>query len=151
MSKHKHLTLDERYQIQRSLGEGLSFRAIASLIGKDCTTISKEIRAHILFEAKGAPYRPFNDCLNRRRCSHFADLCSPCSRKRKTKCSFCGKGCRNCPDYRKEDCLLLRPPLMSAMAVRIETNVPWKNISMMPKAPSRNMSKSALNPVPDST
>lgn len=110
MSKHKHLTLDERYQIQRSLGEGLSFRAIASLIGKDCTTISKEIRAHILFEAKGAPYRPFNDCLNRRRCSHFADLCSPCSRKRKTKCSFCGKGCRNCPDYRKEDCLLLRNP-----------------------------------------
>ena len=110
MSKHKHLTLDERYQIQRSLGEGLSFRAIASLIGKDCTTISKEIRAHILFEAKGAPYRPFNDCLNRRRCSHFGDLCSPCSRKRKTKCSFCGKGCRNCPDYRKEDCLLLRNP-----------------------------------------
>lgn len=92
MSKHKHLTLDERYQIQRSLGEGLSFRAIASLIGKDCTTISKEIRAHILFEAKGAPYRPFNDCLNRRRCSHFGDLCSPCSRKRKTKWQFLRQG-----------------------------------------------------------
>ena len=59
MSKHKHLTLDERYQIQRSLGEGLSFRAIASLLGKDCTTISKEIRAHILFEAKGGSLPAF--------------------------------------------------------------------------------------------
>ena len=65
MSKNKHLTLDDRYSIECGLNKRLSFKAIGAKIDKDCTTVSKEIRSHIVFEKKGAPYRPFNDCLNR--------------------------------------------------------------------------------------
>ena len=65
MSKNKHLTLDDRYSIEHGLNKRLSFKAIGAEIDKDCTTVSKEIRSHIVFEKKGAPYRPFNDCLNR--------------------------------------------------------------------------------------
>lgn len=68
MNKNKHLVLDERYVIEHSLNENMSFKAIGKLILKDCTTVSKEVKSHIVFEKKGAPYKPFNDCLNRMHC-----------------------------------------------------------------------------------
>ena len=67
-NKNKHLILDDRYDIQHGLDASLSFKAIGVAIGKDCTTVSKEVRAHIIFVKKGAPYRPFNDCANRSHC-----------------------------------------------------------------------------------
>ena len=67
MNKNKHLTLDDRYDIQHSLENRMSFKAIGILLGKDCTTIAKEIKAHISFEKKGAPYKAFNDCIHRKR------------------------------------------------------------------------------------
>lgn len=111
MTKNKHLVLDERYEIQHGLDDSLSFKAIGSKIGKDCTTVSKEVRGHIIFEKKGAPYRPFNDCTNRSHCSHYGDACGECTRKNKKKCSCCGSCIPTCPDYEKETCpLLLKPP-----------------------------------------
>ena len=41
MKKNKHLTLDERIDIQNDLNKNLSFKAIGAHLGKDCTTISK--------------------------------------------------------------------------------------------------------------
>lgn len=55
MNKNKHLTLDERYTIQHSLEDRMSFKAIGSLLGKDCTTIAKEIKNHMIFEKKELP------------------------------------------------------------------------------------------------
>ena len=40
----KHLTLDDRKYIEKSLNEGVSFKDIARFLCKDPTTISKEIR-----------------------------------------------------------------------------------------------------------
>ena len=91
MKKNKHLTLDERIDIQNDLNKNLSFKAIGAHLGKDCTTISKEIRNHILFSKKGAPYRKFNDCIHRFHCSHYGDICRNCSRKQKHECSTCGE------------------------------------------------------------
>ena len=51
-NKNKHLVLDDRYEIQHGLNESLSFKAIGTAIGKDCTTISKEVKAHIIFVPK---------------------------------------------------------------------------------------------------
>lgn len=45
--KNKHLTLENREEIQACLSCGMSFKAIASRIGKDPTTVSKEIKKHI--------------------------------------------------------------------------------------------------------
>ena len=44
--KHKHMTLDDRIEIQECLNKGMTFRAIAQQIGKDQTTVSKEIKLH---------------------------------------------------------------------------------------------------------
>ncbi len=40
----KHLTLDDRKYIEKSLNQSLSFKEIAKYLCKDPTTISKEIR-----------------------------------------------------------------------------------------------------------
>lgn len=111
MNKNKHLTLDQRYKIEHCLNNCMSFKAIGLELGKDCTTVSKEIKAHIIFEKKGAPYRPFNDCIHRRNCFHYGDGCTECSRKSKKNCWACGRCCSVCTDYKKEVCpLLTKPP-----------------------------------------
>jgi len=43
----KHLTLDERIEIQECLNKGMTFKAIAKRIRKDPTTVSKEVKKHI--------------------------------------------------------------------------------------------------------
>lgn len=110
MNKNKHLTIHNRLVIQKDLTNRLSFKAIGIHLGKDCTTISKEVKSHILFLKKGAPYRPFNDCLHRSHCYHYGDICGKCSRKAKTKCSSCTSCLSHCPDYTKEECPLLKKP-----------------------------------------
>lgn len=65
MNMNKRLILDKRYVIEHSLNENMSFKTIGKQILKDCTTVSKEVKSHIVFEKKGAPYKPFNDCLNK--------------------------------------------------------------------------------------
>ena len=45
MSK-THLTLSDRVRIQSGLDKSESFKKIAKDIGKDCTTVSREVRNH---------------------------------------------------------------------------------------------------------
>lgn len=44
--KNKHMTLDDRVEIQECLNKGMTFKAIAQRIGKDPTTVSKEVKLH---------------------------------------------------------------------------------------------------------
>ena len=45
--KHKHLKLEDRTEIQHCLYAGCSFKHIAGKIGKDPTTVSKEVKNHV--------------------------------------------------------------------------------------------------------
>ena len=67
-NKHKHLSQDDRHQIRQCLDKGDSFKEIARVLGRDCTTVSKEVKARRIFEQKGCYGRPFNDCLKRTDC-----------------------------------------------------------------------------------
>lgn len=44
--KNKHMTLQERTEIQECLYKRMTFKAIAVLIEKDATTVSKEVKLH---------------------------------------------------------------------------------------------------------
>lgn len=44
--KNKHMTLDDRIEIQECLNKGMTFKAIAQRIEKDPTTVSKEVKLH---------------------------------------------------------------------------------------------------------
>ncbi|NLY82502.1 MAG: helix-turn-helix domain-containing protein, partial [Clostridiales bacterium] len=63
MATHKHFTLSNRITIQSSLNSRLSFKAIGRDLNRDCTTISKEIKNHIIFKKTGSYGRSFNNCL----------------------------------------------------------------------------------------
>lgn len=45
--KNKHLTLDDRIEIQENLCKGKSFKAIGKLLDKSACTISREIKLHL--------------------------------------------------------------------------------------------------------
>lgn len=112
MNKNKHLTLDERRQIELLLSERLSFKAIGERLGRDCTTISKEVRGHYVFEKSGSYFNSFNDCVHNKKCSHKGDVCKICNNTAwHNRCSVCGKCMTSCKDYEKKQCFsYLKPP-----------------------------------------
>jgi len=109
MRKHKHLTLDDRIRIQQGLEARESFKAISRELGKDPTTISKEVKGHIQFKRSGCYGKPFNNCSLRRNCS-YKNLCG--KKKCNRVCSFCNSfECSSfCEDYVPENCSSLSKP-----------------------------------------
>lgn len=108
MAKRTHLSLSERTTIQSMLHQQASFKAIARQLNRNCSTISKEIRAHLLFQQTGCHGRAFNDCALRYDCS-LSHLCQKpgCTTK---YCRFCSQCHRHCKDYQKELCPKLDSP-----------------------------------------
>lgn len=97
----KHLSLDERFDIENSLCKGLSFKEIGRSIGKDCTTISREIRNHYIVKNTGGIGRQFNNCIFRSSCPNRGKNCklSSCTEFVEEKCSLLNKSpyvCNGC-------------------------------------------------------
>lgn len=109
MMKNKHLASNDRSVIQQSLTEGKSFKQMARELGKDPSTISKEIRSHLQFKKTGCYGMAFNNCLIRKACP-VKQLCGNmrCNRL----CKFClTYPCsKACPDYQLEICKKLSKP-----------------------------------------
>ena len=76
----KHLTFEDRIEIQDCLFHGVSFKAIGRRISKDPTTVSKEIKKHIqVIPARVDNPRPCPDLMK----APF--VCNGCMRKRNCK------------------------------------------------------------------
>jgi len=105
--KGKHLTLEDRYEIQRGLREHRSFSEIAEVIGCSPDTISKEIRGHRYHKPRHAflgQYQKPNRCK-------FRDTCrrrDVCHKKRGHKCRIPCRECLRCnelcPDFVDAPC-----------------------------------------------
>ena len=108
MAKNTHLTLSDRIAIEVSLRERKSFSAIAEELGKDPTTISKEIRTHIKLKQAGG----YNPCVIRKDCKHYGDLCHPCKFTYGKPCHSCyqTKCFEACPDFQQLQCSKLSKP-----------------------------------------
>ena len=111
MYKQKHLTLDSRIIIETKLNEQESFKSIGRFLGKDCTTISKEVRNHLYYEQSGGYGKGFNDCRLSFQHECFAqNTCSDCSRYKYRFCWSCGKCTSSCSSYEKYICPKLSKP-----------------------------------------
>lgn len=114
--KYKHLTLDNRIVIQKSLKEGLPFVDIAALIGKDPSTVSKEVKAHLTIKETGTRSRGFNPCVRRNTCDKMGlceERCIPEGMPwhYEPYCVMCSKCNTVCPDFVEENCkTLMKPP-----------------------------------------
>lgn len=113
MTLNKHLTLSDRIEIENALSRRQSFKQIAKLLGKDPTTISKEVKRHRVLEQKGAMGHAFNNCALAfsHRCQEQNSGCPTCHRSKNRYCWSCGL-CRSyCEFFVPYSCpSLLKPP-----------------------------------------
>lgn len=104
MAKNKHLTQEERSTIADRLKERVSFKSIGNELGKDCTTIAKEIKNHITISQIGCTGKVFNNCKHRFHCLE-AYLCNECTYPRViSRCRFCNKCNFICKKYEPQSC-----------------------------------------------
>lgn len=98
----KHLTMDNRIYIEKSLDNNVSFKDIAKVLCKDPTTISKEVRKHRSIKERNN-YASHNKCVHRFKCG----LTNVCKRtvscnKQCVSCPACNKRCKK---YQEETCV----------------------------------------------
>ena len=84
--KNKHLTLEDRIEIQGCLDKSMTFKAIAKRVSKDQTTVSKEVKKHLVYTASKVIHRdkdgnemPPPVCP---RLLKTPFVCNPCDKKR---------------------------------------------------------------------
>lgn len=94
----KHMTLDNRIVIEKALDAGRSLRSIASQLGKDPSTISKEIKKHRTLQEHNHFNEPKNKCVYARSCSR-KNLCEIYAPICKRPCKFCNHCNSHCPDF----------------------------------------------------
>ena len=102
-NRQKHMTQEDRVAIEAGLSECRSMREIASMIGKDPSTISKEIKKHRTFPPRNTFNDSANQCANIKGCKH-TDLCNTasyaCAGRLCRTCSMCNI---HCPDFVRKD------------------------------------------------
>ena len=99
MEKNKHLTSDDRRFIEDSLNHKMSYASIANALGKDPTTISKEVKTHSILRRDGCFGKNYNNCKHQFFCKRSA-LCDPCNSPQKhVYCKNCTMCNQHCPDY----------------------------------------------------
>lgn len=96
----KHLTFDERLQIQEYLFHGLNFFQIAQRLGKDRSTIRREVKNRRQFQAA----ENGNYCIHRRTC-RLPQECYVASCVKRVGCrTSCGLCRRTCKRFEEEIC-----------------------------------------------
>ena len=82
--KNKHMTLDDRIEIQECLSKGMTFKAIGERIGKNQTTISREVKTHM---------EPYTNSFVRTEevCPKLLKapfVCNGCEKKSRSSCPY---------------------------------------------------------------
>ena len=108
--KGKHLTLEERQEIQRGLREHRTFAEIAMMIGCSADTVSKEIRNHRYHKVLDSKRYVPNRCKYRETCRKR----NVCGKKGNHKCKIPCRQCTSCnsrcPDFVDYPCQIERKP-----------------------------------------
>ena len=101
-NNRQHLTLSDRIYIEQGLERQVSFKDIAGFVGKDPTTISKEIRRHRIEQTQ---QRDTALCIHRDTCKK-TNMCNSSRSCFGKLCGKCTQRCchRNCPDYEAASC-----------------------------------------------
>lgn len=110
MSGYNQLTLSERKKIEEALNEGRSFREIARLLGRNVSTISREVKNNRCGKAARARK---DACRNRSWCKRIS-LCE--------KCFYPGAYCVGCD---KVNCMNVCPAYAEQTRCVRLTQAPW--------------------------
>lgn len=96
MHDNTHLTLEERKVIEVGIENGTTKKAISETIGKDPTTVAKEIRAHRKLKPRNTYNRPVlcdhrRDCKKKPCVTKCEDYAEPKCRRRDVSPGACNK------------------------------------------------------------
>lgn len=100
----KFLTYEDRLMIARLLQENASFGMIVRELGKDRTTIAKEIKKYSNEKKSGRPGYPYNPCRFRSTCKAKKLCGTGCTHQSAYKCSLCSDCTLHCPDFIEDIC-----------------------------------------------
>lgn len=89
-NKNKHLTLDDRINIQTGITNGKNFKSLGIDLGKDPTTISKEVKRNFVYKDTSVTTKNFSGDILTPECSILKKppyVCNSCKYKRRD-CGF---------------------------------------------------------------
>ena len=101
----RHLTYDNRLDIEKYLKENYSLSDIARMLNRHKSTISREITLRSAISKKGCYGRNYNACIYRYDCS-LDNICEErrCNNKRARFCRFCSDCNKNCQYFKEDIC-----------------------------------------------
>ncbi len=82
--KNKHMSLDDRIEIQECLAKGISFKDIGKRIGKSATTVSREVKLHLQTHSNG--YTRSEEICPLLLKAPF--VCNGCDKKSRSSCPY---------------------------------------------------------------
>ena len=82
--KNKHMTLDDRIEIQECLSKGMTFKSIANRIGKSPTTVSREVKARL--KRHTSRFTKTDSLCPRLLKAPF--VCNGCEKRHRSSCRF---------------------------------------------------------------
>ena len=89
MSAHKHLSLEDRITIQKGLDNSSSRKSIADTIGKDKSTVCKEVKLHSFskrLKRPGLSPKGTYDCIHIKQCGFNHFCTSACDKIQAVPC-----------------------------------------------------------------
>lgn len=106
-----YITYEERMEIENCLHNGKSFGQIAKELGKDRSTISREIRKHSVIERTGYGANGYNACTHREECTKVHVCSGDCHRQALKYCKLCNCCNDNCLEFKEQVCVTrFKPP-----------------------------------------
>lgn len=106
-----YITYEERMEIENCLHNGKSFGQIAKELGKDRSTISREIRKHSVIERTGYGANGYNACTHREECTKVHVCSGDCHRQAIKYCKLCNCCNDNCLEFEEQVCVTrFKPP-----------------------------------------
>lgn len=101
----KYITYEERLEIENRLTRNESLGKIGEAIGRNRTSISREIQKYVRAEKYSKFGAVYNPCLHRSKCKKQNVCGDKCSRKTTKYCRNCGICCDICDEFEEEICL----------------------------------------------
>lgn len=95
--KNKHMTLDDRIEIQECLNKGMTFKKIANRIGKDPTTVSKEVK--LRGKSYSNSFTKTDECCPKLLKAPF--VCNGCEKRNHSNCPYVRR-CYQAKEAQKE-------------------------------------------------
>lgn len=106
----KFLSYEDRMIIAQRLQENASFGAIGKELGKDRTTIAKEIKKYSYDKKSGRPGYPYNPCKFRATGKAKRICGTSCTHQSAYKCGLCSECTLHCSDFVEDVCSVKNKP-----------------------------------------